>query len=173
MLNKPGTNIQIIQKNVFLKMKQLVVFLKKHAPSMYTELLNKYVSLMEKIYLNSTTKYCQELIKLIYTKPEKFSLTLTEELSKEFFNLVEKRKQDTVKNIEKESIIPLYALTKKETYFNEQIFQSLNKFLMDLITWEVLFFNDFFDMGIQQSAVYLNNIYKTSVNLILNLSKKI
>jgi len=172
MLNKPGTNIQIIQKNVFLKMKQLVVFLKKHAPSMYTELLNKYVSLMEKIYLNSTTKYCQELIKLIFTKPEKFSLTLTEELNKDFFHLVDKRKQDTIKNIEKESIIPLYALTKKETYYNEQIFQSLNKFLMDLITWEVLFFNDFFDMGIQQSAVYLNNIYKTSVNLIFEFVQK-
>ena len=172
MLNKPGTNIQIIQKNVFLKMKQLVIFLKKHAPSMYTELLNKYVSLMEKIYQNSTTKYCQELIKLIFTKPEKFSLTLTEELSKDFFPLVEKRKQDTLKNIEKESIIPLYALTKKETYYNEQIFQSLNKFLMDLITWEVLFFNDFFDMGIQQSAVYLNNIYKTSVNLIFEFIQK-
>ena len=172
MLNKPGTNIQIIQKNVFLKMKQLVVFLKKHAPSMYTELLNKYVTLMEKIYLNSTTKYCQELIKLIFTKPEKFSLTLTEELSKDFFHLVDKRKVDTIKNIEKESIIPLYALTKKETYYNEQIFQSLNKFLMDLITWEVLFFNDFFDMGIQQSAVYLNNIYKTSVNLIFEFVQK-
>ena len=172
MLNKPGTNIQIIQKNVFLKMKQLVVFLKKHAPSMYTELLNKYVSLMEKIYLNSTSKYCQELIKLIFTKPEKFSLTLTEELNKDFFHLVDKRKQDTIKNIEKESIIPLYALTKKETYYNEQIFQSLNKFLMDLITWEVLFFNDFFDMGIQQSAVYLNNIYKTSVNLIFEFVQK-
>ena len=172
MLNKPGTNIQIIQKNVFLKMKQLVVFLKKHAPSMYTELLNKYVSLMEKIYLNSTNKYCQELIKLIFTKPEKFSLTLSEELNKDFFHLVDKRKQDTLKNIEKESIIPLYALTKKETYYNEQIFQSLNKFLMDLITWEVLFFNDFFDMGIQQSAVYLNNIYKTSVNLIFEFIQK-
>ena len=172
MINKPGTNIQIIQKNIFLKMKQLVVFLKKHAPSMYTELLSKYVSLMEKIYLNSTTKYCQELVKLIYTKPEKFSLTLTEELSKDFFHLVEKRKQDTVKNIEKESIIPLYAITKKETYYNEQIFQSLNKFLMDLITWEVLFFNDFFDMGIQQSAAYLNNIYKTSVNLIFDFVQK-
>ena len=141
MLNKPGTNIQIIQKNVFLKMKQLVIFLKKHAPSMYTELLNKYVSLMEKIYQNSTTKYCQELIKLIFTKPEKFSLTLTEELSKDFFTLVDKRKQDTLKNIEKESIIPLYALTKKETYYNEQIFQSLNKFLMDLITWEADYFS--------------------------------
>ena len=33
---------------------------------MYTELLNKYVSLLEKIYLISTTKYCQELIKLIF-----------------------------------------------------------------------------------------------------------
>ena len=86
--------------------------------------------------------------------------------------MVEKRKQDTVKNIEKESIIPLYALTKKETYFNEQIFQSLNKFLMDLITWEVLFFNDFFDMGTQQSAMYLNNIYKTSVNLIFEFVQK-
>ena len=62
-------------------------------------------------------------------------------------------------------------MTKKETYYNEQIFQSLNKFLMDLITWEVLFFNDFFDMGIQQSAVYLNNIYKTSVNLIFEFIK--
>jgi hypothetical protein len=127
---------------------------------------------MEKIYLNSTSKYCQELIKLIFTKPEKFSLTLTEELNKDFFHLVDKRKQDTLKNIEKESIIPLYALTKKETYYNEQIFQSLNKFLMDLITWEVLFFNDFFDMGIQQSAVYLNNIYKTSVNLIFEFIQK-
>ena len=86
--------------------------------------------------------------------------------------MVDKRKQDTLKNIEKESIIPLYALTKKETYYNEQIFQSLNKFLMDLITWEVLFFNDFFDMGIQQSAVYLNNIYKTSVNLIFEFIQK-
>jgi hypothetical protein len=43
---------------------------------------------------------------------------------------------------------------------------------MDLITWEVLFFNDFFDMGIQQSAVYLNNIYKTSVNLIFEFIQK-
>ena len=39
-------------------------------------------------------------------------------------------------NIEKESIIPLYALTKKETYYNEQIFQSLNKFLEKFVVIE-------------------------------------
>ena len=166
MLNKPGTNIQIIQKNVFVKLKGLVVFLKRHSPSIYTELINKYVSLMEKIYYNSTSKYCSELGKLLNDKQEKFSLTTTEELSKDFVHLVQKRKSDTLKNIEKDSIIPVYAISKKETYYFEQIFQSLNKFLMDLITWEVLFFNDFFDMGIQQSSTYLNSIYKNSVNLV-------
>ena len=30
LLNKPGTNIQIIQKNVFLKLVGLVIFIKKH-----------------------------------------------------------------------------------------------------------------------------------------------
>lgn len=166
LLNKPGTNIQIIQKNVFVKLKVLVIFLKKHSPSIYTELINKYVSLMEKIYYTSTAKYCGELSKLLNDKQDKFSLTTTEELSKDFIHLLAKRKADALKNIEKDSIIPVYAISKKETYYFEQIFQSLNKFLMDLITWEVLFFNDFFDMGIQQSSVYLNNIYKTSVNLV-------
>ena len=139
---------------------------------MYTELINKYVVLMEKIYSNSTTKYCSELSKLLNDKIDKFSLTATEELNKDFFPLVSKRKIESINNIEKESIIPIYAISKKETYYYEQIFQSLNKFLMDLITWEVLFFNDFFDMGIQQSAVYLNNIYKNSVNTIYEYIQK-
>ncbi len=172
LLNKPGTNIQIIQKNVFLKLEGLVVFIKKHAPSMYTELINKYVSLMEKIYSTSTIKYCSELSKLLNDKIDKFSLTASEELNKDFFLLINKRKVESISNIEKESIIPIYAISKKETYYYEQIFQSLNKFLMDLITWEVLFFNDFFDMGIQQSAVYLNNIYKSSVNTVYEYVQK-
>ena len=139
---------------------------------MLTELINKYVSLMEKIYLNSTTKYCNELSKLLFEKPEKFSLVQNEELNKEIYKLIKNRKENVLKNIEKESIIPIYAISKKESFYYEQIFQSLNKFLMDLITWEVLFFNDFFDMGIQQSSVYLNNIYKSSVNLIFEYIQK-
>ena len=172
MLNNPGTNIQIIQKNVFLKLKSLIIFIKRHAPSMYIELINKYISLMEKIYSTSTLKYCTELSKLLNDKIDKFSLIATEELNKDFFILVNKRKIETINNIEKESIIPIYAISKKETYYYEQIFQSLNKFLMDLITWEVLFFNDFFDLGIQQSAVYLNNIYKSSVNTVYEYVQK-
>ena len=172
MLNKPGTNIQIIQRNVFLKLKSLIIFVKKHAPSMYFEIINKYISLMEKIYSTSTLKYCNELSKLLNDKIDKFSLTASDELSKDFFLLINKRKVESINDIEKDSIIPIYAITKKETYYYEQIFQSLNKFLMDLISWEVIFFNDFFDMGIKQSEVYLNNIFKSSVNFIFEYVQK-
>lgn len=174
MLNKPGTNIQIIQKSVFVKLKVLVVFLKNHAPSMYTELINKYVSLMEKIFSTSIVKYCSELSKLLYDRPEKFSLIGNEELSKDVVHLIQKRKSEVDQKVlrNKESIIPIVAQSKKETFYYEQIFFSLNKFLMDLIAWEVVFFNDFFDMGIQNSSVYLNNIYKSSVNLVFDYIQK-
>ena len=87
---------------------------------------------MEKIYYTSTAKYCGELSKLLNDKQDKFSLTTTEELSKDFIHLLAKRKADALKNIEKDSIIPVYAISKKETYYFEQIFQSLNKFLLKI-----------------------------------------
>jgi hypothetical protein len=173
-LNRTGTNIQMIQKHVFLKYKALIVFIKKHAVTMFNELVNKYVSLMEKIYYNSAVKYCQELNKLIYDKHDKFSLISAEELNKDLFLIINKRKSDALRDMEKESIVPVIAQKNKETLYYEQIFQSLNKFLMDLITWEVLFFNDFFDLGILLSKDYLDIIYKNSVNTIFeNINKNL
>jgi hypothetical protein len=61
------------------------------------------------------------------------------------------------------------AQAKKETFFCEEILQSLNKFLKDLITWEVVFFNDFFDLNVQSSSLYLNSIFKSSVNVIFDM----
>lgn len=174
MINKPNTNIQILQKIYIQKNAILITFLKKHAVSMYKELVNKYSALMEKIYSASTTKYCQELNKLIYDKHDKFSLISTDELNKDLFLLVNERKKNILKEIEKESIVPLVAQKSKSTFFYEQIFQSLNKFIMDLITWEVLYFNEFFDMGVQSSISYLNSIFKISVSIIFdNIQKNI
>lgn len=174
MLNRQGTNIQMIQRHILLKSKPLVVFLSKHIPPMYSELVSRYVGLMEKIYLNSTIKYCGELNKLIYDRHDKFSLISSEELNKDLFLLVNKRKNNILNEIEKDSIVPLIAQKNKETFFYEQIFQSLNKFLMDLITWEVLFLNDFFDLGIQQSSNYLNSLFKNCLATIFdNIQKNI
>ena len=57
---------------------------------MYTDLVNKYVGLMDKIYSTSTMKYCNELNKLLYDKQDKFSLILSEDLNK-YSNIFIKR----------------------------------------------------------------------------------
>lgn len=172
MINKPNTNIQMIQQHVFLKNKPLILFIKKHAVSMYRELASKYVNLMEKIYLNSSNKYTLELNKLIYDRHDKFSLISSEELNKDLFHLVAKRK-NVLENIEKsDSIVPIVAQKNKDTFFYEEIFKSLNKFLMDLFTWEVYYFNDFFDLNTVQSGPYLNTMFKNSVNIILDYISK-
>ena len=174
MINKPNTNIQILQKHYIQKNAVLISFLKKHAISMYKELVNKYTALMEKIYSALTTKYCQELNRLIYDKHDKFSLISSDELNKDLFLLVNERKKNILKEIEKESIVPVIAQKSKSQYFYEQIFQSINKYIMELVTWEVLFFSQFFDMNPQFSISYLNSIFKNSVSYIFdNIQKSI
>lgn len=172
MINKPNTNIQMIQQHVFLKNKALIAFVKKHAVVMYKELVSKYVGMMEKIYLNSSTKYTLELNKLIYDRHDKFSLISSEELNKDLFLLVNKRK-GVLNDIEKaDSIVPIVAQRNKETFFYEEIFKSLNKFILDLITWEVVFFNDFFDLGIKSSLPYLDTLFRNSINIIFDYMNK-
>jgi hypothetical protein len=172
MINKPNTNIQILQKHYVQKNAVLIAFLKKHAVSMYKELVNKYTQLMEKIYTASTQKYCQELSKLVYDNHDKFSLISSDQLNKDLFLLVNERKKNILKEIENESIVPVIAQKSKTSYFYEQVFQSLNKFIMDLITWEVLFFNDFFEMRMNVSISYLNSIFKSSVSFIYDHIQK-
>lgn len=82
MMNKPSTNIQMLQQHVFLKNKSLIIFLKKHAINMYNDLVNKYATLMDKLYSSSTLKYCGELNRLLYDKQDRFSLISSEELNK-------------------------------------------------------------------------------------------
>jgi len=127
---------------------------------------------MEKIYTASTQKYCQELSKLVYDNHDKFSLISSDQLNKDLFLLVNDRKKNILKEIENESIVPVIAQKSKTTYFYEQVFQSLNKFIMDLITWEVLFFNDFFEMRMNVSISYLNSIFKSSVSFIYDHIQK-
>ena len=68
--------------NILLKNKILIVFLKKHAIAMYNDLVNKYVTLIEKIYTNLSNNYFVSLNKLTFEKQERFSLIYSEELSK-------------------------------------------------------------------------------------------
>ncbi len=82
MLNKPNTNIPILQQNILMKNKILILFLKKHAIAMYNDLISKYVTLVDKIYQNLSKNYFFALNKLTNDKQDKFSLIYSEELSR-------------------------------------------------------------------------------------------
>ena len=68
--------------------------------------------------------------------------------------------------------MPVVAKQKQLKFFYEEIFRSINKFIMDLITWEVLFFNDFFEMNPHLSSNFLNLIFKNTVTSIYDFIKK-
>lgn len=140
---------------------------------MFQDLIKIYITLMEKIYYTLSSKYISELNKLINDKSNKFSLIVTEDLNK-YRSRIKYRELsfslDTrrliLKEIESESIIPYIAEKKKQTFYIEQNFKSLNKFLMDMITSEVVFFVEFFDLTenkIIQSNI--NDLFKKVLSL--------
>jgi len=95
-------------------------------------------------------------------------------LDKDLVLLVNERKKNMLKDLEKESIVPVIAQKSKSQFFYEQIFQSINKYIMELVTWEVLFFSKFFDMTPQLSISNLNDIFNNSVSYIYdNIQKSI
>jgi len=74
------------------------------------------------------------------------------------------KRKEIIKEIGSDSISPYVSQKKNLTFYYEEIFKSLNKFLMDLVTSEVIFFLDFFDMNPSSSSVYLNGIFKSTIN---------
>lgn len=71
-----------------------------------------------------------------------------------------------LKEIESDSIIPYIAEKKKQTFYIEQNFKSLNKFLMDMITSEVVFFVEFFDLSESKTIQSnINELFKKILSL--------
>ncbi|XP_043725106.1 vacuolar protein sorting-associated protein 52 A-like isoform X2 [Telopea speciosissima] len=94
-LRKPKTNIQILQQNVLLKYKYVILFLKERGKEVYTEVQGAYIDTMNK-------------------------------------------------KIEQPALIPHIAEASSQKYPYEVLFRSLHKLLMDTVTSEYLFCDDFF-----------------------------
>ena len=63
-LKKQGANVQTIQKNVLLKAKKLMRFLKANEPSIFNEIVAHYSSTISKIFTNQFRQYIHSLSKL-------------------------------------------------------------------------------------------------------------
>lgn len=172
MFQKPNTNIHMIQSAVFLKNHLLIEFLKKHAIVMFNDLVNKYICVMEKIYSQGTQTYIHEIQGLINDKSEKNTLISSEDINKDLILLIENRISNSLNNIDGISIIPTIAKQKQQKFHFEEIFKSLNKFVMDLIVSEVLFFNDFFNLDPHRSSSKLNEMFKSTVTQVCDFLKR-
>lgn len=171
LLQKPSTNIQVIQDILLNKNKSLVQFLKKHAIVMYNDLVIKYISVMEKIYTSGTNTYISDLSQFINEKSDKVSLISSDDMPKDLISVIEKRLQ-IMSQMDNNSIMPMIAKQKQQKFYFEEIFRSMNKFIIDMLVTEVLFFNDFFDMDPSKSSSRLNEIFKPALNSICDFLKR-
>lgn len=177
MFQKPNTNIQVIQNVLLNKNKQLVLFLKKHAIVMYNDLINKYCQIMDKIYYSGASVYSTELSQYLNDGYEKkYSLISSDDISilKELICTIQKRKTIILSKdiIDETSIMPIIAKQKQQKFYYEEIFRSINKFLIDIVITEIVFFNEFFDLNPSKSSSKLNEIFKNTLNLINDYLKR-
>ncbi|KAL8137226.1 hypothetical protein V2J09_003227 [Rumex salicifolius] len=155
-LRKPKTNIQILQQNVLLKYKYVILFLKEHGKDIYTEVRVAYIDTMNKVlsahfraYIQALEKLQQDLatssdlIGIETSSPSLFS-TRRETLKNRSSVFAVGERINILKEIDQPALIPHIAEASAQKYPYEVLFRSLHKLLMDTASSEYLFCDEFF-----------------------------
>ncbi|XP_020574355.1 vacuolar protein sorting-associated protein 52 A-like [Phalaenopsis equestris] len=155
-LRKPKTNIQILQQNVLLKYKYVIVFLKERDKDIHTEVRAAYIDTMNKVLSAHFRVYIQAMEKMQLEIASSTDLIGVDTKSTGIFL----RARETIKNrssvfslggrinilkeIDQPALIPHIAEANSQKYPYEVLFRSLHKLLIDTATSEYLFCDDFF-----------------------------
>ena len=186
LLTKPKTNIHILQKNILLKYNIFLQFLKEHYIDDFIQICNCYLELMSKIYYNNFKHYLSELLKLsvdLYNKNDTLindniqymRLTLPFKISnmtmdnRSIFSMM--GRDSILTNLEEDPIILPVAIQKNLKVSMEAIFKSINKLVLDTVIAEFQFTSDFFTVSNDQNKVVFGNIFKSTINYILEQFK--
>ncbi|KAG1359520.1 vacuolar protein sorting-associated protein 52 A [Cocos nucifera] len=155
-LRKPKTNIQILQQNVLLKYKYVVLFLKEHGKEIYAEVRAAYVDTMNRVLSAHFRAYIQALEKLqldiatstdligVETRSTGLFLRGREPIKNRSAVFALGERIHILKEIDQPALIPHIAEANSQKYPYEVLFRSLHKLLMDTATSEYLFCDDFF-----------------------------
>ncbi|PKA65339.1 hypothetical protein AXF42_Ash005672 [Apostasia shenzhenica] len=155
-LRKPKTNIQILQQNVLLKYKYVIIFLKENGKEIYTEVRAAYIDTMNKVLSAHFRVYIQAMEKLqldiasstdllgVETRSTGIFLRAREPIKNRssVFSLGDRI--NILKEIDQPALIPHIAEANSQKYPYEVLFRSLHKLLIDTATSEYLFCDDFF-----------------------------
>lgn len=156
-LRRPKTNIQILQQNVLLKYKYVILFLKEHDKDIYTQIRTAYIDTMNKVLSAHFRVYIQAMEKMQLDIASSTDLIGIETRSTGIFS----RARETIKNrssvfslgerisilkeIDQPALIPHIAEANSQKYPYEVHFRSLHKLLIDTATSEYLFCDAFFE----------------------------
>ncbi|KAM0942229.1 hypothetical protein DsansV1_C15g0136061 [Dioscorea sansibarensis] len=155
-LRKPKTNVQILQQNVLLKYKYLIIFLKEHGRDIYNEVRAAYIDTMDKIISAHVCAYIQAMEKLqldivtssdligVETKSAGLFLRGREPSKGHSSVFVLGDRINILKEIDQPPLIPHIAEANSQRYPYEVLFRSLHKLLMDTATTEYYFCDVFF-----------------------------
>lgn len=155
-LRKPKTNIQILQQNVLLKYKYVVLFLKEHGKEIYAEVRAAYIDTMNRVLSAHFRAYIQALEKLqldiatstdligVETRSTGLFLRGREPIKNRSAVFALGERINILKEIDQPALIPHIAEANSQKYPYEVLFRSLHKLLMDTATSEYLFCDDFF-----------------------------
>ncbi|XP_020547644.1 LOW QUALITY PROTEIN: vacuolar protein sorting-associated protein 52 A-like [Sesamum indicum] len=162
-LRKPKTNVQILQQNVLLKYKYVILFLKEHGNEVYLEVRAAYIDTMNKVLSSKIRAYIQALEKLqldiatssdligIDTRSTSLFSRGREPLKNRSAVFALGERINILKEIDESALIPHIAEASSKKYPYEVLFRSLHKLLMDTAASEYLFCNEFFG---EQSMFY-------------------
>ena len=166
-LKQPKTNVQILQRNVLVKLVPLVKFLKEtDGGFFFTEIVALYAANMSKLYLGQFKTYVQSLARLqMETIAGKSDvLGALEGQQAESLDLVSRLKGSTsgvkgnvfsisggrdrvVKQDIDSDCIVVAAESSGAKYYLESLLRSHQKLLADTASSEFLFLSDFFDIS--------------------------
>lgn len=151
-LNKPKTNIQIIQQNVLLKFRYFQEFLNEASSEAAANVQNHYTRTVSKIYFNHFKTYLNDLERLLQDAGSRTDLLVPIEetgMTKLFSSKQAGHKDvfalgaraEIFNKMDTDSLVAHSTNTK---YYMEFLYRSFIKLLVDTATPEYLFEMDFF-----------------------------
>ncbi|KAI7868117.1 Sac2 family-domain-containing protein [Spinellus fusiger] len=170
----PNTNLQIMQQSVFLKYKELHMFVLERHQEAAAEIQQTYIHCLRWYFHNHFERYSKGLLKLQTVATEKTDLIGVEEnvrkgglfgsgklAFKDKSNVFALNGRSDVLRLQDPGVILVHvAEDKEQKYQFEQLFRSFNLTLIDNASSEYLFIYEFFSRNLNTAADIAKGIFQ-------------
>ncbi|KAH8723639.1 Sac2 family-domain-containing protein [Phaeosphaeriaceae sp. PMI808] len=157
-IRSPSINAQVIQRQAFLKYKELYTFIAKHRPDLAQQIGQAYIYTMRWYYLNHFTRYRVALEKIKVHAMDKYDVLGEDSTTKRGGSLLGQarnapaaydafslgRRRDALKSSSTNALTAHIAEEEKSAHYLESPFRSFNLALIDNACFEYTFISAYF-----------------------------